>query len=91
MQELKTAVFATVLAAVATGANGAAVENMTGFVDVDRQLALEASLVKSLSATELDAWSKRLSAHAHHAGSPYGKKMFSLLRNSFDPGVIALK
>jgi len=83
MQKLKNAVFALALATVATAANGAAVEHLTGFVDVDRQLALEASLTKSLSATELAAWSKHLSAHAHHAGSPYGKENVQFIAELF--------
>ncbi|MCZ6616943.1 MAG: M28 family peptidase [Gammaproteobacteria bacterium] len=85
MHELKTAVFGLLVAAmaVAEAADEGAIKNLTGFVDANRQLALETSLVESLSATELDAWSKRLSAHAHHAGSPYGRENVRFIAELF--------
>lgn len=81
MKELKTAIATLVL--ISAAASEAAVENLTGFADTERQLALESFLVDSLSATELDAWSKRLSAHAHHAGSPYGRENVRFIAELF--------
>lgn len=38
-----------------------------------RQLALEKKFDAGLSAAEMDAWMKRLTARPHHTGSPYDK------------------
>ena len=57
--------------------------SLTGFEDVQQQLALEEAFVADLSATDLAAWSKRLSAHAHHAGSAYGRENVQFLAELF--------
>ncbi len=69
--------FSLALASFAQGAE------LSGFTDSDRQLVLEETLRENLSAAELAAWSKRLSAHPHHAGSPYDKENVQFLAELF--------
>jgi len=40
---------------------------------VEAELALEETFAASLDPANLDVWMKRLSAHPHHVGSPWGK------------------
>ena len=62
-------------------------DSFLGFGDKtrDEEKQLEARFDSSLDATNLRKWMKRLTAHPHHVGSPYGKEnaefMLSLFRS----------
>ncbi|HEU5236108.1 MAG TPA: hypothetical protein VFU37_03135, partial [Pyrinomonadaceae bacterium] len=47
------------------------------------QRALEARFDATLNPADLRAWLKRLSAHPHHIGSPYGKQNAEFIASQF--------
>jgi len=47
------------------------------------QLSLEAEYDQLLKAGNLDQWMKFMSAHPHHVGSPYGKKVVDFIAAHF--------
>ena len=47
------------------------------------QRALEAQLDDEIEAEQIDAWVKRLSARAHHPGSPYGREIVDYVARAF--------
>lgn len=60
-------------------------KSITGFTKDagDTQIKLEEKFDAQLKATNLDQWLKKLSAKAHHVGSPYGKENAEYMRDLF--------
>ena len=58
-------------------------ESLLGFRDQNakEQRALEEQFDRHLDAKDLREWMKRLSAHPHHVGSPWGKKNAEFMRD----------
>jgi N-acetylated-alpha-linked acidic dipeptidase len=56
-----------------------------GFTDADAktELQLEANFDKQLNPNNLDEWMKFMSAHPHHVGSPYGKKVVDFIAGKY--------
>jgi N-acetylated-alpha-linked acidic dipeptidase len=54
-----------------------------GFADPAKEQALEAQFDARLHREDLGAWMKRLSAHPHHVGSPYGKENAEFIASLF--------
>jgi N-acetylated-alpha-linked acidic dipeptidase len=50
---------------------------------VGKEFGLEVRFDQSLKAADLDGWMKKLSAHPHHLGSPYGKVNAEFIRDLF--------
>jgi N-acetylated-alpha-linked acidic dipeptidase len=54
-----------------------------GFADPAKEHALEARFDAELNRDEMRDWMKRLSAHPHHVGSPYGKQNAEFIASQF--------
>ena len=54
-----------------------------GFADPAKEHALEARFDAALNRDEMRDWMKRLSAHPHHVGSPYGKQNAEFIASQF--------
>lgn len=56
---------------------------LLGFDDPTQQLALEREFRGHLNAADQAAWSRQLTAHPHHAGSPHGRANIDYLAELF--------
>src|SRR5215212_2828063 len=74
---------ATIALATALAADTPAPKPIFGFADPAKEHALEARFDAALSRENMRAWMKRLSAHPHHVGSPYGKENAEFIASQF--------
>jgi N-acetylated-alpha-linked acidic dipeptidase len=73
----------TLLVATALTADTPPAKPIFGFTDPAKQHALEARFDAALNRDEMRTWLKRLSAHPHHVGSPYGKENAEFIASLF--------
>ena len=80
MKQILSLIFA--LASLASYAQQKAISGFTK-ESADTQFKLEEKFDAQLKAENLDIWLKKLTARAHHVGSPYGKENAEYMRGLF--------